>query len=114
MAMVTKYYHDLSPISICEPHPVPFNLSLLRNPKNESIDANSFSIRGGLGMKCGNLPRDFILDFSIRPDGQILLHLKNQTDEKTDQYCIDNLVDGEDIVRKFFLFINSFNFPEFS
>jgi hypothetical protein len=99
MVMVTKYYHDLSPISICEPYPVPFNLSLLRNPKNESIDANSFSIRGGLGIKCGKLPRDMIFDFSIRPDGQILLHLENLPDEKTDQYCIDNLVDGENIVR---------------
>ncbi|EFX83091.1 hypothetical protein DAPPUDRAFT_240561 [Daphnia pulex] len=93
MAMVMKYYHDLSPISICEPHPVPFNLSLLRNSKNESIDANSFSIRGGLGIKCGKLPRDTIFDFSIRPDGQIVLHLENLPDEKTDQYCIDNLVD---------------------
>jgi hypothetical protein len=99
MAMVMKYYHDLSPILICEPHPVPFNLSVLRNPKNESIDANSFSTRGGLGMKCGKLPRDQQLDFSIRSDGQIVMHLENQTDEKTDQYCIDNLVDGGKIVR---------------
>jgi G protein-coupled receptor Mth (Methuselah protein) len=99
MAMVTKYYHDLSPISICEAYPVPFNLSLLRNPQNKSIVANSFSTRGGIGMNCGNLPRDLIFDFSIRPDGQILLHLKNLPDEKTDQYCIENLVDGEDIVR---------------
>ncbi|XP_046636275.1 probable G-protein coupled receptor Mth-like 3 isoform X1 [Daphnia pulicaria] len=97
MAMVTKYYHDLLNISICEPHPVPFNLSLLRNPKNEPIDANSFVTRGGLGIKCGNLPRESISSFSIRQDGQIVLHLENQTDEKTDQYCIENLVDGEDI-----------------
>jgi hypothetical protein len=100
MAMVTKHYHDLWPISICEPHPVPFNLSLLRNPKNESINANSFSTHGGLGIKCGKLPRDLILDFSIRPDGQIVLHLENLPVEKTDQYCIENnVVDGEDIVR---------------
>jgi hypothetical protein len=99
MAMVMKYYHDLYPILICEPHPVPFNLSVLRNPKNESIDANSFSTRGGLGMKCGKLPRDQQLDFSIRSDGQIVMHLENQTDEKTDQYCIDNQVDGGNIVR---------------
>jgi G protein-coupled receptor Mth (Methuselah protein) len=100
MAMVTKYYHDLSPISICEPHPVPFNLSLLRNPQNESIDANSFSIRGGLGIKCGEVPRDQLFNFSIRHDGQIVLQLEDQTDEKTDQYCIENnVVDGEDIVR---------------
>jgi hypothetical protein len=99
MAMVMKYYHDLSPILICEPHPVPFNLSVLRNPQNVPIDANSFSTRGGLGMKCGKLPRDLIFNFSIRPDGQILLHLENQTDEKTDQYCIDNQVAGENIVR---------------
>ncbi|XP_046439771.1 G-protein coupled receptor Mth2-like isoform X5 [Daphnia pulex] len=98
MAMVTKHYHDLWPISICEPHPVPFNLSLLRNPKNEPIDANSFSTRGGLGIKCGKLPRDKQLDFSIRHDGQIVLHLENLPVEKTDQYCIENnVVDGEDI-----------------
>ncbi|XP_046439770.1 probable G-protein coupled receptor Mth-like 3 isoform X4 [Daphnia pulex] len=97
MAMVTKYYHDLLNISICEPHPVPFNLSLLRNPQNEPIDANSFSTRGGLGIKCGKLPQELIFDFSIRPDGQILLHFENQTDEKTDHYCIDNLVNGENI-----------------
>jgi hypothetical protein len=100
MAMVKKYYHDLSPISICEPHPVPFNFSLLRNPQNESIDANSFSIRGGLGIKCGEVPRDQLFNFSIRHDGQIVLQLEDQTDEKTDQYCIENnVVDGEDIVR---------------
>jgi G protein-coupled receptor Mth (Methuselah protein) len=98
MAMVTKYYHDLSPISMCEPHPVPFNLSQLRNPQNESI-VNSFSIHGGHGIKCGNLPRDQLFNFSMRPDGQIVLHLENQIDEKTDQYCIDNLVDGGKIVR---------------
>ncbi|EFX83095.1 hypothetical protein DAPPUDRAFT_240556 [Daphnia pulex] len=101
MAMVMKYYHDLSPISVCEPHPVPLNLSLLRNPKNESIDANSFSIHGGLGIKCGKLPRDMIFDFSIRPDGQILMQLDNLPDEKTDQYCIDNQVDGGNIVRHY-------------
>ena len=42
MALVMKYYHDLSPISKCdEPHPKPLNLSLLRNPQNESINVES-------------------------------------------------------------------------
>ena len=42
MALVMKYYHDLSPISKCdEPHPKPLNLSLLRNKQNESINVES-------------------------------------------------------------------------
>jgi hypothetical protein len=86
MAFVTKRYHDLSPISICQPYPVPFNLSLLRNPQTEPIDANSFSIRGGPGIKCGEVPRERISSFSMRHDGQIALHLEDLTDEKTDQY----------------------------
>ena len=99
MAMVTKSYHDLLDISICEPYPVPLNLSLLRNPQNESIESKYFSIHGGLGLKCGNLPREQISNFSIRHDGQIIIYIENRTEEKSDQYCIDNLIDGEDIVR---------------
>ena len=101
MAIVMKYYHDLNQISICEPNPEKLNLALLRNPQNKSIHPEEFFIRGGMGIKCGNLPRDFfdISTFSIRPDGQILFDSEDHPKgKKTDQYCIDNLVDEETVV----------------
>ena len=99
MALVMKYYHDLSPISKCESHPEKLNLSLLRNKQNESIDVKSTVIHGGLGIKCGDVGVDApyeVSRFSIDSDGQILLFSENHPKgRKSDQYCIDNFVDKE-------------------
>jgi G protein-coupled receptor Mth (Methuselah protein) len=98
MALVTKYYHDLSPILICEPYPKSLNLSLLRNPQNKSIDERAFFISGGLGIKWGDFvvkPYD-VSRFSIDSDGQILYYSKDHPKgRKSDKYCIENFVDNE-------------------
>ena len=102
MALVTKYYHDLSPIAICEPYPEKLNLSLLRKPQNKSIDERAFFTSGGLGMKCGDLGVDApyeVSRFSIDSDGQILFFSEDHPKgRKTEKYCIDNFVDNETIV----------------
>jgi hypothetical protein len=99
MALVMKYYHNLSPISKCESHPEKLNLSLLRNKQNESIDVKSTVTQGGLGIKCGDLGVDApyeVSRFSIDSDGQILFFSEDHPKgRKTDKYCIDNFVDKE-------------------
>jgi hypothetical protein len=102
MALVTKYYHDLSPIAICEPYPEKFNLSLLRNPQNKSIDERAFFTSGGLGMKCGDgvdAPYD-VSSFAMDRDGHILFYsvIDDSKGRKSNKYCVDNFVDNETIV----------------
>nr|CAH0112502.1 unnamed protein product [Daphnia galeata] len=101
MALVTKYYHDLDPIAICEPYPEKLNLSLLRNPQNQSIDERAFFTSGGLGMKCGDVGVDAPYDLSsfcpLIADGPIYFTHSYliQEGENSDKYCVDNFIDNE-------------------
>ena len=112
MALVTKYYH-LSPIAICEPHPEKFNLSLLRNPQNKSIDERAFFTSGGLGMKCGDGVEPYdVSSFAIDRDGHILFYsvIDDPKGRKSDKYCVDNFVDNEtnvSITQKLILFVHN-------
>lgn len=91
----------------CDPYPIPFSASELRNEDKTPISLASFTVYGGLGLKCLNLgvginivnPKDFV----ILADGRmknldypcIALELDERT---TENYCVDHLFTGNQTV----------------
>lgn len=87
----------------CQPHPSRFNVTPLIKKNGGPIDIEneeSLTLHSGLGIKCRNDDFVQVEEFVVYSDGLFLdLYRDEQyVEQPTDQYCIDNFIDGNSTV----------------